>query len=178
MLTINFCINNKIINLDYSFISCIKYRSIYGISIVEEMENIKKIIVEEPLILTRILERIIYLAMCNSEVSFEEFKNLARADEGFTLSALDFLKNWLLKDNFLKNNIQNEKTKAEVFKLDEYQIISVYSKLGLPEFLLKELNIFQVCELIYTTNQVFDIPNDTSKKYRKMNESEMKSLYG
>ena len=178
MLTINFRINKKILKLDYSFITCMKYRSTYGISVVEEMENIKKFIVEKPLILTRILERIIYIATCNSKMTFDEFKNLARADGEFTLSALDFLKNWLLKDNFLKNDNQSKKIKEEKTKFDEYQIISIYSKLDLPEFLLRELNVFQVCELISINNEVFSDKDNAPKKYRKMSDSEMKSLYG
>lgn len=178
MITINFCINKKIIRLDYSFITCMKYRGTYGVSIIEEMENIKDFIVENPIILTRILERIIYVSIQNSKLTFDEFKNLARADEKFTLSALDFLKNWLLKDNFLKNDKQSKKKEEVNIKFDEYQIISIYSKLNLPEFLLRELNIFQVCELISINNEIFSTQKSDHKKYRKMSDSEMKSLYG
>lgn len=177
MLTRFLKIKDTTFKLDYSFMSCFRYRMLYGVSIVEEMENIKECITKNPVILTRILERVIYVSIIKPQMNFEEFKKIVRADKEFTLSALNFL-TYLLKDNAIKceDKIENKLKNEE--KFDELKIVSIYSKLSLPESLLKEMNVFQICELISINNQLFDNSKKETKKYRKFNDTEMKTLYG
>ena len=151
-------IGAKEYNCSPSFATMVLYRADVGKSYFSEASAPERMI------------RLIYLSINEKERPYyHQFVTEATADAEFPASALHFMQECTRGSNL--KNIEYEESLPEI---DEYQIVAMWTQIGLPPFLMEKLNIAQVAELLKVA---IDFKNGDFGP-RIMSAAERKKIYG
>ena len=150
-------ISNRKYEVSTSFLTMVKYRVEYGVSILQE--SITDI---------EVLVKLVYVAIVGDKDYFHLFQNECLADNSFELSALTFYKSLLIKD------CPSEKKKSQGdSQIDEFELLALCAIANIPDNLLSILNIFQLVSVI---NNYCEVKNNTQKP-KEMDMDETKKFY-
>jgi len=162
-------INNEKYMAETAAISCVRYRTLYGVSPLGDVaadtsgEFMAK------------LARMVWAMIQPCEIEFVEFAKACAADKDFTQKAVRLRGELLKLDDSYEYKPTAKQTKPDDF--DELDILARMALVGLPADLLYELPLFH---LISTINRTVDLknPDKDGSTWTEMDPSDVSKILG